>query len=41
MKIYFNQNELCEECGSDNVITLNDNNGTYEHCNDCGHNERS
>ena len=41
MRIYFKGNENCEECGSDDVITLHDNDGSYEHCNDCGHNERN
>ena len=40
MKIYFNDNENCENCGSDDVITLSDNNGSYDHCNDCGHDSR-
>ena len=36
--VYFNDNENCEECGSDDVITLTDSNGgSYDHCNDCGH----
>ena len=41
MRIYFKENENCEKCGSDDVITLHDNKGSYEHCNDCGHNERN
>lgn len=41
MKVYFNDNETCEECGSTNVITLRDSKGQqYEHCNDCGHNSK-
>jgi len=28
--------EECKNCGSDNVITLNDDNGSYDYCNDCG-----
>ena len=40
MKIYFN--ETCPKCGSDDVITLRNSDGsTYEHCNTCGHNEPS
>lgn len=39
--MYSSENEKCSNCGSDNVITLSDQNGTYEHCNDCGHDERS
>ena len=38
MKVYFQ--ETCEECGSDDVITLYDNGGYYDHCNDCGHDSR-
>ena len=34
-------NEICEVCGSDDVITLHDNEGTYDHCNDCGHDSRN
>lgn len=41
MRVYFNDDERCEKCGSTNVITLHDNEGPYEHCNDCGHNSRS
>lgn len=39
MRVYFNDNELCENCGSDDVITLTDSTTgeTYEHCNDCDH----
>ena len=40
MKIYFN--ETCPKCGSDDVITLRNSDGsTYKHCNTCGHNEPS
>ena len=38
MKVYFNDDEKCEECGSDDVITLSANGTSYDHCNDCGHN---
>lgn len=41
MRIYFNDNENCENCGSDDVITLYDSNGSYDHCNDCGHDSRN
>lgn len=40
-KIYFKGNENCEECGGNDVITLHDNEGSYEHCNECGHDERN
>lgn len=34
--------ECCVECGSENVITLHDDDGsTYDHCNDCGHDEEN
>ena len=38
MRVYFNEDERCEECGSDNVITKHDKDGsTYDECKDCGH----
>jgi len=41
MKIHFNDDERCENCGSDNVITLHDSNGQpYDHCQDCGHDSK-
>ncbi len=34
--------ETCPKCGSDDVITLRNSDGSrYEHCNTCGHNEPS
>lgn len=41
MATYSDGNEKCANCGSDNVITLNDSKGTYEHCNDCGYDSRN
>jgi Zn ribbon nucleic-acid-binding protein len=40
MRFYYSDDE-CTSCGSDDVITLHDDNGSYEHCNDCGHDERN
>ena len=40
MRVYFNDNETCENCGSDNVQTLHDDEGSYDHCNDCQHDSR-
>lgn len=29
--------ERCDNCGSDNVVTLHDENGTTDVCLDCGY----
>ena len=38
-RVYFN--ETCGSCGSDDVITLHDSDGSYDHCNDCGSDSRN
>ena len=39
--VHFNDNEVCEECGSDDVITIHDSEGSIDHCNECGHDSRN
>lgn len=41
MTTNFYDDETCENCGSDDVITLHDSDGSYEHCNACGHDSRN
>ena len=41
MRYYKDSDEVCEVCGSDDVQTLHDSEGSYEHCNSCGHESRN
>ena len=36
--VFCNEDERCEVCSSDDVITLSDSDGgSYDHCNECQH----